>query len=53
MPTLMFDQPVPELTEDEDTQTLAATERGIAQLEAGQGIPLEDLRQELAKRCSR
>jgi len=53
MPTLTFDRPVPELTEEEDLRTLSAIEEGIAQLNAGERIPLEDLRQELAKRYSR
>jgi plasmid stabilization system protein ParE len=37
----LLDHPVPELTEEEDVQTLAAIEEGIAQLDRGQGIPLE------------
>jgi hypothetical protein len=53
MPELKFDHPVPELTEEEDEQTLGAIENGIAQLEAGQGIAIEELRRELAKRCSK
>jgi len=53
MPALTFDRPVPELTEEEDRRTLSAIEAGIAQLNAGEGILLEDLRQELAKRCLR
>ena len=53
MATITFDRPVPELTEEEDALTLAVIEDGIAQLNAGQGIPLEDVRKELAKRCSR
>jgi predicted transcriptional regulator len=53
MPELKFDHPVPELTEEEDAQTSAAIENGIAQLDAGQGIPIEELRKELTKRCSR
>ena len=53
MPALTFDHPVPELTEEEDAQTLAAIEAGIVQLNAGEGIPLEEVRKELAKRCSR
>jgi hypothetical protein len=52
MPALTFDRPVPELTEEEDAQTLAKIERGIAQLDGGRGIPLEQLRKELAERCS-
>jgi len=53
MAALTFDHPVPELTEDEDAQTLAAIGEGIAQLDAGLGIPLEEVRRELAKRCSK
>jgi len=53
MAALMFDRPVPELTEEEDAQTLAAIEIGIAQLDAGLGLPLEEVRKELAKRCSK
>jgi hypothetical protein len=51
MPALKFDQPVPELTEHEDTETLAAIAEGVEQLEAGQGIPLEEVRKEFAQRC--
>jgi hypothetical protein len=32
---LKFDQPVPELTEQEDAETLAAIAEGIEQLDAG------------------
>jgi predicted transcriptional regulator len=53
MASLIFDRRVPELTEEEDAQTLAAIETGLAQLDAGLGIPLEELREELARRCSR
>jgi predicted transcriptional regulator len=53
MPTLIFDRPVPELTEAEDAQTLSAIEEGIAQLDAGQGVPIEEVRKELARRCSK
>jgi hypothetical protein len=48
---LTFDYPVPELTEEEDAQTLAAIEQGVAQLTAGQGIPLEEVRREFVRRC--
>jgi hypothetical protein len=48
-----FDHPVPELIEEADAQTLAAIEDGIAQLDAGHGIPLEEIRKELARRCSK
>jgi len=44
---------VPELIEEEDDRTLAAIEAGIAQLDAGMGIPLEEVRRELARRCSK
>jgi hypothetical protein len=40
MPAPTFDRPVPDLTGEKDAQTLAVIERGIAQLDAGQGIPL-------------
>jgi hypothetical protein len=50
---LSIDHPVPELIAAEDTATLRAIDEGIAQLDAGQGIPLEELRHELARRCSK
>ena len=50
---LSIDHPVPELIAAEDTSTLRAIDEGIAQLDGGQGIPLEELRQELARRCSK
>jgi predicted transcriptional regulator len=53
MPELKFDRPVPELTDEADAQTLAAIAEGIAQLDAGQGIPIEEVRGELARRCSK
>ena len=53
MPALTFDRPVPELTEAESAQTLTAIDEGIAQLEAGQGIPIEEVRRELLRRCSK
>ncbi|MBV9156982.1 MAG: hypothetical protein JO097_12025 [Acidobacteriaceae bacterium] len=43
---------IPELME-QDTETLAAIEEGIAQLDRGEGIPLEELRKELADRGNR
>jgi hypothetical protein len=52
MPQLKFDRPEPELTEQEDAETLAAIEEGIREIDAGQGISIEELRQELLKRCS-
>ena len=51
MAEIDFDRPVPELTEGEDAETIAALEEGLRQLEAGKGIPIEQLREELAKRC--
>ncbi len=53
MAEIDFDHPIPELTEQEDPETLAAIEEGIQQLKAGQGIPIEQLRRELAQRCSK
>jgi hypothetical protein len=50
---LSIDHPVPELIDAEDASTLCAIDEGIAQLDGGQAIPLEELRQELARRCSR
>lgn len=50
---LSIDHPVPELIAAEDASTLRAIDEGIAQLDGGQGIPLEELRQELARRCSK
>jgi hypothetical protein len=50
---LSIDHPVPELIAAEDASTLRAIDEGLAQLDGGQGIPLEELRQELARRCSR
>ncbi|HEX3681209.1 MAG TPA: hypothetical protein VHU83_01615 [Bryobacteraceae bacterium] len=49
---LDFDNPAGMLDE-EDEATLAAIDEGIAEIEAGQGIPLEELRKEISKRCSR
>ena len=50
---LSIDHPVPELIAAEDGPTLRAIDEGIAQLDGGQGIPLEELRHELARRCSK
>jgi predicted transcriptional regulator len=36
-----FDPPVPELTEQEDAETLAAIDRGIADAEAGRVVSLD------------
>jgi hypothetical protein len=49
----IFDHPVPGLTAEEDAPTLLAIEKGLSQLDAGQGIPVEELRAELARRCSK
>ena len=43
-----FDHPVPESTEQEDPETIADIAEGIQQLQAGQGIPIEQLRKVLA-----
>jgi hypothetical protein len=53
MTELSFDHPVPELIEIEDESTLLVIERGLARLDAGKGIPLGELRAELARRCSK
>jgi hypothetical protein len=53
MAEIDFDHPVPELAELEDAETIAAIEEGIRQLKAGQGIPIEELREELVKQCSK
>lgn len=50
---LSIDHPVPELIAPEDSVTLRAIDEGIAQLDSGQGISLEELRQELARRFSK
>ena len=47
-----LDHPVP-MTEEEDAATLAAIDEAAVQLDAGQGIPLEDVRREVSKRCSK
>jgi xanthine dehydrogenase iron-sulfur cluster and FAD-binding subunit A len=46
----MFDRPVPELTAVGDLRTLAAIEVGIATLDAGFGVGIEEVRRELARR---
>jgi hypothetical protein len=53
MRTLTFDRPEPQLTDEENEETLRAIDTGISQLDAGEGIPLDELRRELARRCSR
>jgi hypothetical protein len=50
---LSIDHPVPELIAAEEPSTLRAIDEGIAQLDNGHGIPLEELRQELVRRCSK
>ena len=52
MKELELDHPVP-MTEEEDAPTLAAIDEAASQLDAGQGIPLEDLRKEISERCSK
>jgi hypothetical protein len=49
----LFDQPAPDLSGEADAQTILAIDQGIAQLEAGRGIPLDEMRKELARRCSK
>jgi len=39
------------MTNEEDAATLAAIDEAAAQLDAGQGIPLEELRKEISERC--
>ena len=53
MAELKFDRPVPALTEEEDLETLAAIDQAITQLKDGEGIPLEELRKEFERRCSK
>jgi predicted transcriptional regulator len=53
MAELNFDRPVPALTDEEDLETLAAIDEATAQIEAGEGIPLEELRKEFERRCSK
>lgn len=53
MTELLFDHPVPEMLEEADARTLAAIDEGIAQLNAGQGIPLSELRAEFIRRTAR
>jgi len=47
MSNLKFDQP-----EEEDAATIAAIEEGLAQLDAGQGIPLDELRRAFRDRLA-
>ncbi len=53
MAELKFDHPVPTLTDEEDTETLRAIDEAVEQLEAGEGISLEELRKEFERRCSK
>lgn len=53
MAELKFDRPVPALTDEEDRETLVAIDEAIAELKAGEGIPLEKLREEFRRRCSK
>ena len=53
MAELKCDHPIPEPTEREDAETLAAIAEGIEQLDAGHGVPIEELRKEFTKRCSK
>jgi len=53
MAELKFDRPVPSLTDEEDAETLTAIDEAISQLKAGEGIPLEELRKEFERRCSK
>jgi predicted transcriptional regulator len=39
-----FNLPVPEPTDDEDVETLAAIDRGIADVKAGRVVSLEEAR---------
>ncbi len=39
-PELKFDHPVPELTEGEDEETLAAIDRGLKDADAGNTVTL-------------
>jgi hypothetical protein len=43
---------VPELNGNEDDEIIAAIREGISELEAGEGIPLEELRAEFVRRSS-
>lgn len=52
MAELKLDHPVP-MTEEEDVATLAAIDEAVAQLDAGEGIPLGEVRKEISKRCSK
>jgi len=53
MAEIKFDHYVPTLTEEEDADTLAAIDEAIVQLSTGEGTPLEELREEFERRCSK
>jgi hypothetical protein len=53
MAELKFDHPVPALTDEEDVETLATIDEAVSQFQAGEGIPLEELRKEFERRCSK
>lgn len=44
MAEAQFDRPVPELTQEEDAETLAAIHRGIEDAKAGRTVTLEEAR---------
>jgi predicted transcriptional regulator len=44
MPELKFDHPVPELTDEEDDDTLAAIDHGLKDAEEGNTVTLEEAR---------
>ena len=44
MAEVQFDHPVPELTEPEEAETLAAIDRGIKDVSEGRVVSLEDAR---------
>ena len=44
MPDLQFDHPVPELTDEEDEETLAAIDRGVKDADEGRTVSLEEAR---------
>jgi hypothetical protein len=53
MAEVKFDRPELGTPDVEDDATLAAIEEGIEQLDAGAGIPIQELREELRNRCSK
>ncbi len=44
MAKAQFDHPVPELTEQEDAETLAAIDRGAQDVKNGRSVSLDDAR---------